>query len=219
MTKQRFIKPILLTFVLSLLFSFVSCSKGSDVRKYKEDAAPVSPHGNSAQGMPPSPHGMGMGDQPAAPVHFKWDAPQGWTEDKTASSMRLATFKITSNGKEAECTMIPLQGDAGGLEANISRWMEQLRSVGTQFPADVTEKKLLEKAEKFTNKGNLPTVIVDFTTVTSKPTDKSFLVSVVSVQGSSVFIKFMGEKSQLIENKDKFKALCQSFRFTSPEGK
>lgn len=133
--------------------------------------------------------------------------------------MRLATFKINSNGKEAECTMIPLQGDAGGLEANISRWMDQLRSVGTQLPVDVTEKKMVEKAEKFINKGNLPAVIVDFTSVTPSPSDKSFLVSIISVQGSSVFIKLMGEKSQLIENKDKFKFLCQSFRFTSPGDK
>jgi hypothetical protein len=224
MTIKKNIRILNAALLFALLIFAIACGGGDEVRKYKE--------GNSAKttdAMPPHPSmgsemsGMsGMGGM-SGPVttqsHFKWDTPAGWTEDKTASSMRLATFLIKSNGKESVCTMIPLQGEAGGLEANVSRWLDQIKSGGVAIPADVTIEKLIKSHEKFLTKGQFPAALVDYTPVTPKPADKTFIVCVISIDDASIFVKLMGEKSHLIENKAKFRALCESFNVTPPTGK
>lgn len=212
--------------VLALLFA-VSCGDGGEVRKYKEKA-PVavekqektSPHGSmsvpKASGKMP-----GMGKAKAG-AHFKWETPEGWQEDKTGSGFRLATFNVKSGEASATCTIIPLSGNAGGLKANVSRWLGQVTSkAGHMDPMlaegdDSTVKKLLEKQEKFVTKAQFHGVFVDFTPVTAKDTDNSILVSMISVSGSTVFVKMTGPKSILVANRDKFRTLSKSFNMGNP---
>ncbi len=189
--------------LLAVLLLFVSCDKGGKVRKYKEKvpgkktttAAPAK------QKVPAEPG--------AKAGHYHWDTPEGWREVPKTSSMRLATFAIKSQGKEAICTIIPLRGEAGGLKANVTRWLGQV--AGSTGPPGDTVIRLLDKQESFLTKGQFPAVLIDYTIVTSNPSDRSIMVTVITVHGNSVFIKMMGEKSLLKKNKTKFKALCQSF--------
>jgi len=187
-----------LLFVIFVLMVFTSCDSGSKVRKYKEKekTSPVK-----------------VQNQPPGHAHFQWDAPGGWKEERKVSGFRLATFTVKSKNKESVCTVIPLKGEAGGLKANVTRWLGQI--TGKTSPADNTEdivKKLLKAQEKFLTAGQFPAVFIDFTPATPNPSDKSILVTVITLGGSSVFIKMIGEKSHLMENKEKFKALCKSFK-------
>ncbi|MDQ1352969.1 MAG: hypothetical protein QG657_3275 [Acidobacteriota bacterium] len=194
-----------LTFALAaVLLLMVSCGKSEKVRKYKEkekETTPASgPISTPDAGLPHS--------------HFKWKTPEGWAEDKTSTGFRLAAFTIKSQDKETKafCTIVPLQGEAGGLKANVERWLGQIG--GDAVPPASTVDKLLQAQEKFLAGGaggQFPGVLIDFTAVTSKPTDASILAAVITVNGNSIFIKMIGEKSHLSENKEKFKALCQSF--------
>ncbi|NIM10716.1 MAG: hypothetical protein GTO45_01915 [Candidatus Aminicenantes bacterium] len=195
--------------VLMLVLVGISCDSGSSkVRKYKEKnptVKPVTP--TPATPRPTAPTGQQAG------AHFQWETPEGWNENRAASGMRLAAFTIKSNNKESICTIIPLRGEAGGLKANVTRWLGQITT--TMQLSSHTVETLLKSREKFLTKGQFPAVLIDYTPVTPLPSDKSILVSVITVNGNSIFIKMMGEKSHLMENKKKFKALCQSFTITS----
>lgn len=197
---------VLFYLLLVILITSVSCGDSGEVRKYKEKASPTAKTQQDKQESP----APGAGTMPAH-AHFQWSSPEGWIENRASSGFRLATFTVKTGDMESTCTIIPLQGEAGGLKANVTRWLGQITDAVR--PNENTVEKLLKAQEKFLTKGQFPAVLVDFTPVTPNPTDKSFLVGVLTVQGNSVFIKMMGQKSHLIENKAKFKALCQSFSF------
>jgi hypothetical protein len=185
-----------------LLMVLISCSEESKVRKYREKAAPVKKE-------------VAFPGPTATPghTHFQWDKPDGWNEVPKAQGLRLAAFTIQSQNRESICTIIPLKGEAGGLKANVIRWLGQINV--KMEPGSNKLDKLLASGEKFLTKGGFPTVLMDFTSITPNPEDMSILASVITIDGNSVFIKMTGEKSHLIKNKEKFKALCQSFSLKS----
>jgi len=198
-------RVVLFYLLLVTLIAAISCGDSGKVRKYKEEA----PAAGTQQEQKESP-APGADTMPAH-THFQWDTPEGWNENRASSGFRLAAFTVKSGEIESVCTIIPLQGEAGGLKANVSRWLGQI--TGSMAPDETTVEKLLNAREKFLTKGQFPAVLIDFTPVSPNPTDKSILAGVLTVQGNSIFIKMTGQKSQLIENKAKFKALCQSFSF------
>lgn len=214
---KQFKTVILITCLLAVV---ASCDKGSQVRKYKEKESPtptrthppMTPSDAAAPGTSTVP-GAGT-----AQSHFKWETPGGWIDSDQSSGFRLAAFTVKSpdQTKEAVCTIIPLQGEAGGLKSNVERWLGQI-STGPEAPGpdNPTVEQLLKSQEKFLTDGQLPAIFIDFTPITANPNDPSILVAVISVQGNSVFIKMTGEKSILLQNKEKFKTLCRSFSPTT----
>ena len=198
-------RRVLFYLLLVTLMAAVSCGDSGKVRKYKEEA-PAAGTQQEKQASP-APAATAM----PAHTHFQWNSPEGWIENRAASGFRLAAFTVKSGEIESICTIIPLQGEAGGLKANVTRWLGQI--TGSMPPDENTVEKLLNAQEKFLTKGQFPAVLIDFTPVTPNPTDKSILAGILTVQGNSIFIKMTGQKSHLIENKAKFKALCQSFSF------
>jgi hypothetical protein len=198
-------RRVLFYLLLVTLMAAVSCGDSGKVRKYKEEA-PAAGTQQEKQASP-APAAAAM----PAHTHFQWNSPEGWIENRAASGFRLAAFTVKSGEIESICTIIPLQGEAGGLEANVTRWLGQI--TGSMPPDENTVEKLLKAQEKFLTKGQFPAVLIDFTPATPNPTDKSILAGILTVQGNSIFIKMTGQKSHLLENKAKFKALCQSFSF------
>jgi len=47
--------------------------------------------------------------------------PEGWNE-VPPGEMRVASFNVKKDGKQADVSVIPLPGDAGGDAANVNRW-------------------------------------------------------------------------------------------------
>ncbi len=218
---KRSILCLSVTIVLSLLLT-VSCGGDGKVRKYKEkgEAAKVenkAPHGKMNV---PAPDPAKTAE--ARKTHFKWEKPEGWTQESAASSFRLATFTVKSGEQASSCTIIPLQGTAGGLKANVSRWLGQVSGKAGHADPMLAEgdasmvQKLLAAQKKFLTKGQFPAVFIDFTTVTPEASGQSILATVITVSGSTVFIKMTGSKSLLLENKKKFMELCQSFNMANP---
>lgn len=200
----------------------MGCNKGEEIRKYKE-MKHTSPSANQE-----THNGM---TTPAIPLentqktieeHFTWQTPMDWQEEKNTSSIRLATFTISSGENLATCTIVPFQGEAGGLKANISRWLGQLTGNNNHMDAMLTEgdpakvEELLNKTEPFQTIGKLPAQLVDFTKVTENAGDPSILATVIKVGDSSIFIKLTGPKHVLVANKTKFKSLCASFAIKTP---
>jgi hypothetical protein len=142
-------------------------------------------------------------------MFYQWDTPKGWSEVRKSTGMRLATFSIKSQNRESLCTIIPLKGAAGGTRANVIRWLGQINL--KMEPGSQTVEKFLAAGEKLQIPGNFPAVLFDFTTVTAGPEDKSILATIITLKNSTIFINMTGVKSHLTENREKFKALSQSF--------
>lgn len=195
---------------LFLLLLCASCDSGGKVRKYKEK-------GKEKETASPAAVQTGV----TGHTHFHWDTPGGWLEERKTSGLRLATFTVKSQDqtKESVCTIIPLKGEAGGLEANVTRWLGQITGkTGPPHNVGGIVDKLLKAQEKFLTSGQFAAVFIDFTPVTPQSSDRSILATTITVGASSIFIKMTGEKSHLVENKEKFKALCRSFRLTQTRG-
>jgi hypothetical protein len=72
----------------------------------------------------------------------RWTAPAGWVEEK-GNAQREATLKFGSEEPKFEVTISRLQGDGGGLLANVNRWRDQLGLEPVAEPAlAVVAKKL-----------------------------------------------------------------------------
>lgn len=185
-----------------LLTFFFSCDKGREVRKYKKQESALA----ETKTKPLS----RTGKQPLPDrVSYQWATPEGWSEVRKTSGMRLATFSIKSQNRESLCTIIPLKGAAGGIRANVMRWLGQINV--KMEPGSQKVEKFLAGGEKLQLPGNLPAVLFDFTTVTAGAEDNSILATIITLKNSTVFIKMTGVKSHLVANKEKFKALSQSF--------
>jgi hypothetical protein len=86
-------------------------------RALADSMADVHSHAGDAGGTPAAP----VGDEPAG---LTWHAPPGWRlgPDKP---MREVTY-FAGEGDAVECYVTLLDGDAGGVLANINRWCSQM---------------------------------------------------------------------------------------------
>jgi hypothetical protein len=68
--------------------------------------------------------GMNMGMDPSTRPKLTYKLPAGWSE-ADPGSVRVASFKVNKDGKQADVSVIPLSGAAGGDIANVNRWRGQ----------------------------------------------------------------------------------------------
>src|SRR5437667_2742438 len=62
---------------------------------------------------------------PAGP-QLQWKTPDGWKEG-APSEFRVASFRVAGkDGKQADVSVIPLPGGAGGDFSNVNRWRGQV---------------------------------------------------------------------------------------------
>jgi hypothetical protein len=182
---------------------FSGCSQDArEIRHYREIVvqAPAAPAHSPDDG-----HNHA---EPAAPQgRLAWTAPEGWTE-LPGSEMRLATFKIGT--ENAECTIVAFPGEAGGVKANIRRWLGQIS-------VEVGDEQLdafLRSQPSITTEGGLPCTIFDFAPLLPVGADNptSMIAGIAAANRQSIFIKLMGPASVLAAEQERFTALCTSLR-------
>jgi hypothetical protein len=84
---------------------------------------------------------------------LRWAAPAGW-EEEAGKGDRVATFRYGAGEPRLELAITRLDGDAGGLPANVNRWREQL-GLGKVAEAD------LPKLTSTVDAGGLQATLVD----------------------------------------------------------
>lgn len=140
---------------------------------------------------------------------FSWNVPAGWSE-KPANGMRLASFS-NSQYPSLDVSIVSLGGIAGGLSANINRWLNQIH-----LPPLSEEEvdQFLSKQQKLTSSGGLSVQLVDLTVLhpQSAPATPSMLAAIVDVPDKTVFVKMSGTIEDIQKNKAMFSLLCQSLR-------
>lgn len=138
---------------------------------------------------------------------FAWDTPPTWKE-KPASGMRLASF-TAGPADEAECYVIQMNADGGGLAANINRWREQMG----QEPLSEDELAALPQLEMLGRKGTLVEIAGEYTAMSGQPAPGFMMLGVVCLlDDSSIFVKMTGPEAAVRAESDHFKAFCASLR-------
>jgi hypothetical protein len=194
-------KGTLLAGAVALIFC-ASCRNEAPTRSYEEKSGAAASQTSAA---------AERDKRPVTGGAWRWKKPETWTQEK-GTAMRAATFRIPGGKKEAECTIIPLAGEAGGIRANIKRWLDQL---ALPPMAEKDLERFLDASEKWTSADGWPALAFDFTTL--EPSDSasvpiSGMAAMIRTPGETVFIKMTGDRDRIIENRERFLALCRSIR-------
>ncbi|VAX37448.1 hypothetical protein MNBD_UNCLBAC01-1083 [hydrothermal vent metagenome] len=200
--------------VIVILGLFLSSCENRQVqrREYKEIVITVPSPVMSSKNSQGSMKGSSSSDNELPPVTkpaIIWKAPNEWLETK-GSSMRLVSFSTPSDNPQnyIECSIVSLSGKAGGVKANVMRWMSQVNLNSDQPEVD----SFLNNLEKTTTGSGLPVTIVDFTIlqVSDDELSSSMMAAIIELTDEIVFIKMTGDKGAVLNNKKNFQSLVQS---------
>jgi hypothetical protein len=85
---------------------------------------------------------------------LKFTTPSGWVEEKAASTMRVAQFKLPKAAADTEDASLVLyyfgQGQGGGTAANIERWVGQMKQPDGGAGTEAKEETIMVNGLKVT---------------------------------------------------------------------
>ena len=167
-------------------------------------AAPASPGGMPAT----MPAGLPTPDKSGLP-QLQYTVPAGW-EQKTPTTMRVASFGITQGDKQVDISVIPLGGMAGSDPANVNRWRGQ---VGLAPLADNDLAGLAEKVSV----GDQPADLFDLVgTATGGSAAERIIGVILHRDDTSWFFKMTGDAALVEQAKPAFIAFLKSVSFGPP---
>lgn len=149
---------------------------------------------------------QGTGQPSAAPSPYTWALPQGWKQGPNKGGMRLASFYLDGNPDAIDCYVVSLPGMAGGLEANLQRWMGQ---VGIE-PGAANTQQLLKSPSDVQTRGGLAAKVYDLTSLQTGTAPKSMIAAIISDNGATVFVKMTGTAQDVKANRDGFLEFLKS---------
>jgi hypothetical protein len=161
--------------------------------------------GKAAKPAPPP----ARATQQAEAAPLKFTKPDAWTvlPDQGGPFRALASFEAVEGNKQARITITSLAGEAGGLNANIVRWREQLGL--TKAAPGETERDVKDIVVD-----GLPGQFVDLTALSpSGPQQQRMLVAVVPQGSRTWFFKMLGAAELVGKQKSIFETFMQSVRF------
>jgi hypothetical protein len=136
-------------------------------------------------------------------INSIWTIPPDW-KLLPPSEFLLAEFSIETNGANADVNVAELNGEGGGLEANVNRWRGQLG-----LPPIV---EILTTGLSLTDASGAR--VVDFSGTnfkTGKPT--RLIGAIVPQNGQTWFYKLMGDPQIVAQQKDAFLKFIQSAKY------
>ena len=194
MGSRTYRRPVFLVFLVTGLSWLLGCDQEVEVRSYQEVMVAPSPVGALFDSI---------GDENAEDItneSWRWVAPVGWDE-LPADRLRLARFGLPEGG---ESTVVVLTGDAGGVEANVQRWLTQL---GLELSPERLD-ALLGGAVSV--RADLNFTVFDFTALVPSRDQKAFLTAIASIGGETMFVKAEAPAGVLMEQRSAFVDLLNS---------
>lgn len=191
-------------FLLGLLLS--ACGR-DDTKSYRvPKEAPAVPQAGLPAGHPDISSG-GPAAVPAATPRLSWTKPEGWNE-APPGQMRAASFNVKADdGKQADVSVIPLPGAAGGDLANVNRWRGQ---VGL---ASLSAEELAKTAEAVEIAGQ-PAQLYDVAGAASGSGDPTRILGVIQQRdGMAWFFKMTGNDPLVAKEKSAFVAFLKSVKY------
>ncbi len=142
-----------------------------------------------------------------AKSNLAWQTPEGWQE-VPGNGMRLASFQLLNDQSSIDCSIVSLGGMAGGLEANLRRWMGQ---IGLE-PSKEDFEQLMHSSQSLQTQDGQTAKIYDFTSVqkNTQASAKSIIAAMISMKDTTVFVKMTGSIEAIDQNREKFLDLVKS---------
>ena len=195
---------LICTLAAALAVLSTGCNRDGVKVYHVENSDTITPPPAAAPAaMPPTmPAGLPVTDASGLPK-LKYTVPDGWQE-KAPSEMRVASFGISENGKNADVSVIPLGGMAGGDLPNVNRWRGQ---VGLQPLADTDLQHLAEKVEI----AGQPADLYDMA-----GTDQRIVGVIFHRDDATWFFKMTGDADLVEKQKPAFVSFLKSFQFGEP---
>ena len=214
---KRFIHANLWPVTVGTLLIVAAAGCGRDtVKVYHADAsdaatapppatAPATPQGAMPATMP---DGRPIPDNSGLPT-LQYTLPDGW-EKKAPTQMRVASFGVSQDGKQADVSVIPIGGIAGGTLANVNRWRGQvgLAPVDEDAVQKITERIIIagQDADLFDVTGTGP----------DGGEAQRIIASVLHRDDTAWFFKMTGEAALVEAQKPAFIAFLKSVSFGPP---
>jgi hypothetical protein len=148
---------------------------------------------------------------PEAQPRLTWTLPAGW-EQVPPGEMRLASFKVKGqDGKQADVSVVPLPGMAGGDLNNVNRWRGQV-----DLPP-VKQEELDALAEKV-DAGGAEAVLYDQAGQNPGSDEKTrILATILRRDNTAWFFKMTGDSDLVARQKPAFIEFLKSLRFATGE--
>jgi hypothetical protein len=199
-------RPAFLNWLGLMLLAVALAGCGRDnVKVYRlsnDDSSSAAPPPNTTATTPPT---SDQNENNAAQPQLHWTLPAGWTE-VAPGEMSIASFKVQGqNSVEADVTVVPLPGMAGGDTANVNRWRGQ---VGLSA-ATADE---LQKVGEMVQVGDQPATLYD---IAGSGNSKRILGVIQQRNGTTWFFKMMGDANLVKQQKPQFTAFLKSLTFTA----
>jgi hypothetical protein len=200
-----------LVFSLALLLS--ACGR-NDAKVYEvpKENSPATAPGTLPAGHPDMSMASAAGLPPnTIPAKLTYTRPEGWTE-VTLGQMRAASFNVKNEaGKQADISVIPLPGMAGGDDSNVNRWRGQV-GLGTLSAEELA--KVAEPVEI----GGQPAKLYDQAGTGSGSGDPTRILGVIQHrEGTAWFFKVTGDDALVAKEKAAFIAFLKSVKFEAVE--
>lgn len=154
---------------------------------------------------------------------FTAQVPAGWTEKPSVSGMRAAEFQLPSSDGQAEVVVYYFgQSGAGGVQANIDRWVGQFTQPDGKPSKDVAK---LEQATYAGQQADLVTVSGNYA---SRPTpgspdavnkpDQTLQAAIVPSPSGPYYFRLLGDRAAVEAQSGKFRELLSSLKLDAPGG-
>ena len=166
-------------------------------------AAPGAPSAGGAPAAADLAAGMTQGANGLA-----WQEPPGWRQ-APERAMRVATFEAGPAEEPAECYVSEMAGAAGGVEANVARWCQQMGA----DPLSAAALEALERVRVLGLDAPLVEVPGSYRGMNGEQVPDALLIgTVVPLEGRTLFIKLTGPRALVESERDAFLSFCKSLR-------
>jgi len=188
-----------------IVAALVGCGQhGIEVYRTAKEPAAAPEQAQAPAGLP-----AGHPDTANPAPTLEWKLPAGWQE-VPAGEMRVASFRVPGkDGKQADVSVIPLPGMAGGDLGNVNRWRGQ---VG--LPA-VTEPDLVKVGQPVQMDGQAAQLYDQGGQDPTSGEKTRILAALLRRAGVAWFFKMTGGDELVAQQKSAFVAFLESVKFTA----
>lgn len=205
---RRIIAKICLITLTSMLL-FACDDTHSDIRVY-EVAKTTQHHGSGLLTPAAATQAPGQSSataQDQSPLDLvQWTMPKTWHQENISRPMILAIFHVDHN-HSLEVQVSAINGDAGGVLANVNRWRRQLG-----LPP-ISDEQLPLSVQIIDSQGSFGGVV----DVTNPATHQRIVATIIQGgAGMSWFVKAQGHSDEVAAQKNNIITFAESFKFKSP---
>lgn len=173
-------------FTCIILYFISGCRDTDSIKHYK---VPKSNHNINRQVVGTS-----------SESNLKWIQPDSWIQ-YNGSSIRLLSFNVPYSRGQGDLSVMILEGDGGGLVANVNRWCRQLG-----IP-DKTEDQIEDMADLIN--GSMGNYRI-FKLIGESNNKNAFLCSILPIDKRTIFIKMSIDSRGISEVENDFKEFSSS---------